>query len=53
MPALITTFIAGEQLLEPWGIFAMCFFYATYLLAVNNPKEYRYTILAVFDIEYQ
>jgi asparagine N-glycosylation enzyme membrane subunit Stt3 len=46
MPALITTFIAGEQLLEPWGIFAMFFFYATYLLAVNNPKEYRYTILA-------
>ena len=46
MPALVTTFIAGEQLLEPWGIFAMFFFYATYLLAVNNPKEYRYTILA-------
>ena len=46
MPALITTFIAGEQLLEPWGIFAMFFFYATYLLAINNPKEYRYTILA-------
>ena len=46
MPALITTFIAGEQLLEPWGIFAMFFFYATYLLAINNPKEHRYAILA-------
>ncbi len=46
MPALITTFIAGEQLLEPWGIFAMFFFYAAYLLAVNEPKEKRYAILA-------
>ena len=46
MPILITTFIAGEQLLEPWGIFALFFFYATYLLAVNNPEEPRYAILA-------
>ncbi len=46
MPALLTTFIAGEQLLEPWGIFAMFFFYATYLLAVKNMKETRYAILA-------
>jgi asparagine N-glycosylation enzyme membrane subunit Stt3 len=46
MPALITTFIAGEQLLEPWGIFAMFFFYATYLLAVRNPKEWRFAVLA-------
>ncbi len=46
MPVLITTFIAGEQLLEPWGIFALFFFYAAYILAVNNPKEKRYAILA-------
>lgn len=46
MPALITTFIAGEQLLEPWGIFAMFFFYAVYLLAVNNTKEKRFAVLA-------
>lgn len=46
MPALITTFIAGEQLVEPWGIFAMFFFYAAYLLAVQNPKEMRFAILA-------
>lgn len=46
MPVLISTFISGEQLLEPWGIFAMFFFFAAYLLAVNNPKEKRYAILA-------
>ncbi|MEM3781719.1 MAG: hypothetical protein QXT43_02030 [Candidatus Micrarchaeaceae archaeon] len=46
MPVLITTFIAGEQLLEPWGIFSMFFFYATYLLAMNNSKELRYAVLA-------
>ena len=46
MPVLITTFIAGEQLLEPWGIFALFFFYASYILAVNNPKEDRFAILA-------
>jgi asparagine N-glycosylation enzyme membrane subunit Stt3 len=46
MPALITTFIAGEQLLEPWGIFAMFFFYVAYLLAVQNMKDVRFAILA-------
>ncbi len=46
MPALVTTFIAGEQLLEPWGIFAMFFFYAAYILAVKNMKEKRFAILA-------
>ncbi len=46
MPALITTFIAGEQLVEPWGIFGMFFFYAAYLLAVQNMKEKRFAILA-------
>ncbi|MDE1860278.1 MAG: hypothetical protein KGH72_01010 [Candidatus Micrarchaeota archaeon] len=46
MPALITTFIAGEQLVEPWGIMIMFFFYAAFLLAVNNPKEKRFAILA-------
>ncbi len=46
MPALITTFIAGEQLLEPWGIFSMFFFYTAFLLAVQNQKEPRFAILA-------
>ena len=46
MPTLITTFISGEQLLEPWGIFSMFFFYAAYLLAAQNPKEKRFAILA-------
>ncbi|MCL5008519.1 MAG: hypothetical protein M1156_01350, partial [Candidatus Marsarchaeota archaeon] len=46
MPALLTSYIAGEQLLEPWGITAMFFFFATYLLAVKNPKEKRYAVLA-------
>ncbi|MGC8662237.1 MAG: hypothetical protein ACP5RT_00400 [Candidatus Micrarchaeia archaeon] len=45
MPALVTTFIAGEQLLEPWGIFAMFFFYATYLVAIKY-KDSRLAILA-------
>ncbi len=46
MPVLITTFIAGEQLLEPWGITTLFFFFAAYLLAVKNPKEPRFAILA-------
>ncbi|VVB76632.1 Uncharacterised protein [uncultured archaeon] len=46
MPALITTFIAGEQLLQPWGIFTMFLFYATYMLAAQDPKDKRYAILA-------
>ncbi len=46
MPALITTFIAGEQLLEPWGIFAMFFFYGVYLLAAQHPKDLRFAVLA-------
>lgn len=46
MPALVTTFIAGEQLVEPWGIMSLFFFYAAYLLAVNNMKEKRFAILA-------
>ena len=46
MPVLLNTFIAGNQLLEPWGIFALFFFYAAYILAVNNPKEKRYAVLA-------
>jgi asparagine N-glycosylation enzyme membrane subunit Stt3 len=46
MPALITTFIAGEQLLEPWGIFAMFLFYMAYLLAVQDMKDKRLAILA-------
>ena len=46
MPTLILTFISGEQLVEPWGIFSMFFFYAAYLLAAQNPKENRFAILA-------
>ncbi|MDE1870696.1 MAG: hypothetical protein KGI06_00455 [Candidatus Micrarchaeota archaeon] len=46
MPVLFTTFIAGEQLVEPWGIFALFFFFATYMLAVRNPKDKRLAILA-------
>ncbi|MDE1825170.1 MAG: hypothetical protein KGH61_00605 [Candidatus Micrarchaeota archaeon] len=46
MPAIITTFIAGEQLLEPWGILSLFFFYAAYLLAVNNMNDKRFAILA-------
>jgi asparagine N-glycosylation enzyme membrane subunit Stt3 len=46
MPILYATFMAGEQLVEPWGIFALFFFAAAYLLAVKNPKSYRLAILA-------
>jgi asparagine N-glycosylation enzyme membrane subunit Stt3 len=46
MPTLILTFVSGEQLLEPWGIFSMFFFYAAYLLAALNPREKRFAILA-------
>ena len=46
MPVLLTTFIAGEQLLEPWGIFAMFFFIAAYMLAIKNTKSKRLAILA-------
>ncbi|MDE1855935.1 MAG: hypothetical protein KGH49_01735, partial [Candidatus Micrarchaeota archaeon] len=46
MPALLTTFIAGEQLVEPWGILTLFFFYATYILAINNVKDKRFAILA-------
>jgi asparagine N-glycosylation enzyme membrane subunit Stt3 len=45
-PILLSTFIAGNQLLEPFGIFALFFFYGAYLLAVNNPKEPRFAIFA-------
>ena len=46
MPVLLTTFIAGEQLVEPWGIFALFFFFATYMLAIRNKKDKRLAILA-------
>ncbi|MGC8730463.1 MAG: hypothetical protein ACP5RP_03725 [Candidatus Micrarchaeia archaeon] len=46
MPTLITTFIAGEQLLEPWGIFALFFFFATYMLAIKHQKNKRLAVLA-------
>jgi len=46
MPALISTSLAGQQLLQPWGIFSMFLFYATYLLAAQNTKEWRFAVLA-------
>ncbi len=46
MPVLLTTFIAGEQLVEPWGIFALFFFFSAYMLAVRNMKDKRLAILA-------
>ncbi|MEM3839220.1 MAG: hypothetical protein QXF01_01435, partial [Candidatus Micrarchaeaceae archaeon] len=46
MPTLITTFIAGEQLLEPFGILLLFFFLCSYLYAVGDQKEPRYAILA-------
>ena len=46
MPVLFTTFVAGEQLLEPWGIFTLFFFFAAYIFAIRNPKSTRLAILA-------
>ena len=46
MPVLFTTFIAGEQLVEPWGIFALFFFFAAYMLAVKKPESKRLAIFA-------
>ncbi len=46
MPILISTFIAGEQLLEPWGIFTLFFFFAAYMLAIRNMKSVRLAIFA-------
>jgi hypothetical protein len=46
MPVLFTTFIAGEQLLEPWGIFSLFFFFAMYVLAIRDMKNSRLAILA-------
>ncbi len=46
MPVLFTTFVAGEQLLEPWGIFTLFFFFAMYVIAVRDMKNSRLAILA-------
>jgi MFS family permease len=46
LSVLFTTFIAGEQLLEPWGIFSLFLFFATYMLATKDMKNKRYAILA-------
>ena len=46
MPTLVTTFIAGEQLVEPWGIFTLFFFFAAYMLAIKDMKSTRFAILA-------
>ena len=46
MPVLFSTFVAGEQLLEPWGIFSLFFFFATYIFAIRDMKNSRLAILA-------
>ena len=46
MPILISTFIAGEQLVEPWGIMTLFFFTATFMLAIRNMKDRRLAVLA-------
>ncbi len=46
MPTLISTFIAGEQLVEPWGIMTLFFFFAAYMLAIRNMKDKRLAVLA-------
>ncbi len=46
MPVLFSTFVAGEQLLEPWGIFSLFFFLATYIFAIRDMKNSRLAILA-------
>lgn len=46
VPILFNTFIAGQQLLQPWGIFSLFFFFATYLLAIKHMDNPRYAILA-------
>ncbi len=46
MPVLFSTFISGEQLLEPWGIFSLFFFFAAYMLAIKDMKNTRLAILA-------
>ena len=46
MPVLLTTFIAGEQLVEPWGIMTLFFFFYAYTLAIRDIKNKRLAILA-------
>lgn len=46
MPVLFSTFIAGEQLLEPWGIFSLFFFIAAYMLAIRDMKNTKLSIFA-------
>ncbi|MGI0134671.1 MAG: hypothetical protein ACREBW_06920, partial [Candidatus Micrarchaeaceae archaeon] len=46
MPVLFSTFVAGEQLVEPFGIMTLFFFFAAYMLAIRNMKSKRLAILA-------
>ena len=46
MPVLLSTFVAGEQLVEPIGIFTLFFFFAAYMLAIRNMKDKKLAILA-------
>ena len=46
IPILFTTFVAGQQLLQPWGIFSLFFFFAVYMLAIKDKKSVRLAVLA-------
>ncbi len=46
VPILFTTFVGGQQLLQPWGIFSLFFFFMAYMLAIRDPKSKRLAILA-------
>ncbi len=45
MPNLIMKFAAGEQELQPWGIFSSFFFFAAYAIAINRADR-RLALLA-------
>ena len=45
IPTLIQKFAAGEQEIQPWGIFSSFFFFAAYALAMNQGAR-RYALLA-------
>ncbi len=46
VPILFTTFIGGQQLLQPWGIFTLFFFFMAYMLAIKDMKSKRLAVLA-------
>lgn len=48
-PVLVDKMLAGEFELQPWGLFSVIFFYATYYLALKNNSK-RFAILAAFAL---